>query len=273
MSILLSTYWKDGIVFSADRNATIVYETGATVRRYVEVGAVTKVLSWPHRRALVGFIGLGRLAGLRIDEWVRQFIAANRDFQSIDQVAEDLRGLLQSDFHKDYPPGTDVRRAGAIVHLGGYKAHEGVVVPVAYVITNIPGLLPRLLPGCLYPDATREFTVSDQLPAVMEKWGAAYPSGVREKIAAIEDRGDFLWWNNGYMYPAFNLFKGSLWATLKDLRQEAMLPETTTMKDRVAFSELAVAVFGLFFEHYFLPQERAVGGGADTEWIPWPEPP
>lgn len=268
MSILLSTYWRDGIVFSADRNATVVYKTGPVVGQYVEVGSVTKVLPWPHRRALVGFIGLASLAGLRMDEWMRQFISASRDFESIDYVAEDLRGLLQADFDKDHPPGSDVRHAGAIVHLGGYKSQENTTVPVAYIITNIGGLLPR----GVYPDATRQFTVADQLPGVMEKWKAAYPSGVRDKIAAIEDRGDFLWWNNGYMYPAFNALKGSLWETLRVLRQEAMLPSTATMKDRVAFSEMAVRVFGLFFEHHFLPEQRAVGGGADTAWIPWPDP-
>jgi hypothetical protein len=267
MSILISTYWRDGIVFSADRNATVVYERGAVVAQHVEVGSVTKVLSWPHQRALVGFIGLGVLAGLRMDEWMRQFISANRDFDSIDRLAEDLRGMLQADFDKDHPPGTDVRRAGAIVHLGGYKSKDDIIVPVAYIITNIGGLLPE----GVYPDATRQFTVADQLPAVMEKWKGAYPSGVRDKIAAIEDRGDFLWWNNGYMYPAFNAFKGSLWDTLERLRQEAMLPSTVTMKDRVAFCEMAVRVFGLFFEHHFLPPARAVGGGADTAWIPWPD--
>jgi hypothetical protein len=271
MSILLSSYWRDGIVFSADRNATIIYNTGSVVGQYVEVGAITKVLSWPHRTALVGFIGLGQLAGLRIDEWMRRFVSVNRDFESIDDVAQDLRGLLQADFDKDYPPGADVRRTGAIVHLGGYRSDGGIIVPVAYLITNIPGLLPGPLAQGLYPDATRRFTISDQLPAVMVKWGAAYPSGVREKIGAIEDRGDFLWWNNGYMYPAFNVFKGSLWDALSVLRREAMLPAGATMKDHVAFSEMAVRVFGLFFEQYVLPEERAVGGGADTEWIPWPE--
>lgn len=53
--------------------------------------------------------------------------------------------------------------------------------------------------------------------------------------------------------------------------EQAMSPERATMTDRIAFSEMAVRVFGLFFEHHFLPEERVVGGGVDTHWIPWPD--
>lgn len=105
----------------------------------------------------------------------------------------------------------------------------------------------------------------------MKEWGVQYPSSVRDKIAEIEERGDFLWINNGYLHPGFNAFKGALCHTLKMLRKEAMLPPDVTMKDRIAFSEMAVRVFGLFFEHHFLPEERVVGGGADTEWMLWPQ--
>jgi len=272
MSILLCTYWRDGIVLSADRNATIVFETEGDPAQYVEVGSTTKVLAWPRKRALVGYVGLGQLAGLRIDEWMRQFIARTRDFGSIDALAQDLRELLQEDFDGDYPSGVDVGRAGAIVQLAGFKRHEGITVPVSYVISNIPGLEPGVLfSRGVYPGAERHFTVSDHIPQVMQFWEAAYPQGVRDKIVEIEETGDFLWFNAGYMYPAFNAFKGALWDALKVLRQRSLLPAGTPMSDQIAFSEMAVRIFGVFFEHYFLPHGRAVGGGVDTEWMLWPE--
>ncbi len=272
MSILLSTYWSDGIVLCADRNATVVYETEGDLAQYVEVGRTTKVLAWPRKAALVGYVGLGQLAGLEIDEWMRQFVAGTRDFESIDALAQDLRQLLQQDFDGDYPSGVDVGHAGAIVQLAGFKRHEGVMVPVSYVITNIPALEPRVLfSRGVYPPAERHFAVSDHIPQVMQAWGAAYPQGVRDKIVEIEQTGDFLWFNVGYMYPAFSAFKGALWDALKVLREQSLLPAGSPMSDQVAFSKMAVRIFGVFFEHYFLPQGRAVGGGVDTEWMPWPE--
>lgn len=268
MSILLSTYWKEGIVFSADRNATIIYKTRRGPGQYVEVGHLAKVIAWPKKRAVVGFIGLGELAGLRIDEWMRQFIAQTRDYGDIDLLAQELCDLIQEDFNYDHPSGTDIRHAGLIVHLGGFKYYDAVLVPVMHLVTNVPGLKER---GG-YPDATRDFTVSDQIPGVMKQWGVDYPPGVRDKILEIDKRGDFLWFNNGYMYPAFNAFKGALWQVLQVLRKEAMLPpDPTTIQDRIAFSEMAVRVFGLSFEHHFLPEERVVGGGADSDWIRWPK--
>lgn len=268
MSILLSTYWTEGIVFSADRNATIIYRSQKQkqLKQCVDVGSATKVLAWPRKTAVVGFIGLGSLAGLSMDEWIRQFIVSTRDYDGIDSLARQLRDSIQKDWDYDHPSSKDISLAGLIVHLGGFRSDQNVVVPAMYLITNVPGLKER---GG-YPDPTTDFTVSDQIAGHMTNWGVTYPSGVRDKIAQIEQRGDLLWFNNGYMYRAFNVFKGALWQALRVLRTEAMLEPNPTMKDRIAFTEMAVRVFGLFFEHHFVPEQRAVGGGADTEWIPWP---
>jgi len=66
MSILLSGYYPEGIVFAADKNATITYVRSSGQKRHVEPTA-TKVLSWPYRKAVVGFVGLGTLVGLELD--------------------------------------------------------------------------------------------------------------------------------------------------------------------------------------------------------------
>jgi hypothetical protein len=85
MSILLSAYYPEGIVFVADKNATIRHRSSSGERRFVESTA-TKVLSWPRRRAIVGFVGLGTLASLPMDEWMRVFIGGTYDFNDIDPI-------------------------------------------------------------------------------------------------------------------------------------------------------------------------------------------
>lgn len=270
MSILLSTYWTQGIVFSADKNATLKPLGELEGGRWVDVGAATKVVGWPRKRAVVGFVGLGQLAGLRLEEWMRQFVARTREFEDLEWLAGELCGLIQEDFDYDYPLDSDIADAGLdaglIVHLGGFRDVEGTKVPAMYLITNL-----RHDDKGGYHHPVREFTVSDQIAGVVPQWGAEYPSGVRAKIAAIEDDGRSLWFNNGYMYPAFNELKGALWVALKRVREFAELAAEPTLQDRVAYSEMAVRLFGLFFDHHYRPEWRAVGGGADTEWVPWPE--
>ena len=108
MSILLSAYYPEGMVFVADKNATITYE--GLGRKHVEPTA-TKALAWPFQKAIVGFVGLGRLAGgLTMDEWMRVFIAETREFDDIDKAANKLRDRIQEDFDEYWTPSAPVER-------------------------------------------------------------------------------------------------------------------------------------------------------------------
>jgi hypothetical protein len=87
MSILLSAYFPEGIVFAADKNVTMLYETptGEPLQD-VEAGAAAKVIPWARRRAVVGYCGCGSLAGIPIEEWMRQFAAQTRGFENLAQL-------------------------------------------------------------------------------------------------------------------------------------------------------------------------------------------
>ena len=98
MSILVSIYFPEGIVFAADKNITFPYDTPYGTDQDVEVGAATKAIPWAYHRAVVGYCGLGQLAGLGIEEWMRQFVAQTRDFGDLASVASQMRDLIQHDF-------------------------------------------------------------------------------------------------------------------------------------------------------------------------------
>lgn len=273
MSILLSAYFKEGIVFTADRNATIFYETSTEKGQYVKVGSSTKVLSWPHQKAIIGFCGLGDLAGLSVDEWLRIFIAETRDYDNIDDIAIRLRDRIQEDFDKDFPNDNIPLSSGLIIHLGGFKNINTCSVPVMYYLRNIPGLDQEK--G--YQDPQREFLLDDafrinyeeQLPRTKYN---RYPEEIRLKLEEMEEvMGLFHWFNNGLHYPAFNVLKRHLWHALNEIKPMGLLPETPTMDSRIAFCEMAVKLFGSFFEHHYLPEYRGVGGGADSVFIQWPD--
>lgn len=266
MSILLSVYFREGIVFAADKNATLVYPSGITD---VEVGKFTKVLAWPYRKAVVGWCGLGCLAGFPTDDRLRLFIAAHREFDDLDRLAEDLTASIQADFDKDHPSNPPPDGSGLIIHLGGYKLVDGHTVPAMYHIHNVStdgkgGYGPPI----------RLFQRSEDVKREFDRWGPSdYPGRTRERLGEMLDQRDHsLWFNNGAGYPIFNVLKGYLWAGLSHLRKAGYLP-APSLASWDAYCRMAVNLYGSWYEEHHLPQHRAVGGGFDSVSIPWPNTP
>lgn len=271
MSILLSAYYPEGIVFAADKNATIHYETPAGERQLVEPTA-TKVLSWPYRKAIVGFVGLGMIARLTLDEWMRIFIAGTRDFDDIGEVARTLRDQIQRDFDEDFRSSADISNAHLIVHLGGFTVKKNVPVPVMYHIWNHGAM--DLETG-EYPPAQPTFHISEDIERDFTKRGwpnpSDYPTRIRNRLQRMVNDRRFLWYNNGANLGAFNTFKAFLWHALLTVRDRGFAPDYPGLGQRIAFCKMAVEVFGSFFQEYYLPEERSVGGGVDVAYVPWPE--
>jgi len=269
MSILLSGYYPEGIVFAADKNATITYVRSSGQKRHVEPTA-TKVLSWPYRKAVVGFVGLGTLVGLELDEWMRIFIAGNRDFEDFDTLAENMLRNIQEDFNREYTEDTDLSNAHLVVHLGGFKRRENVAVPVMYHIWNHGDIDPRTGE---YPGAQRTFKLREDVESFFKEWPNPndYPRRVRQRLQRMVDERRYFWFNNGANLGAFNVFKAAIWHALHVVQDAGFGPKATGLGARVAFCKMAVEVFGSYFTHHYDPEDRVVGGGVDVAFIPWPE--
>jgi len=268
MSILLSSYYPEGIVFVADKNATITQIRSG--RKHVEPTA-TKVLAWPFQKAVVGFVGLGRLAGnLTMDEWMRIFVAETRDLHDIDKMAQRLRDRIQEDFDKDHPESADIQNDHLVIHLGGFAARGNIQTPIMYHIWNHGDIDPQT--G--YPPAERNFKISEDVERDFKDQSKSsdYPTGVRGWLQDKINRGvGYQWYNNGAELAAFNTFKDVIWRSLTALQRAGFAPTSSGLDQRIAFCKMAVEVFGSFFSHYYPPEERAVGGGVDAVYIPWPK--
>lgn len=268
MSILLSGYYPEGIVFAADKNATITQRSGADEKRYVEPTA-TKVLSWPHNKAVVGFVGLGELAGLKMDEWMRIFIAKYRDFDDIYSVARALKKSIQGDFDRDYPEGVDVSDYRLVIHLGGFTKKQGVHVPVMFHIWNHGGINPKTGE---YAPANRTFNLVEKLEEGFSEWDNPedYPKRIRDRLSKMVEERRYLWFNNGFNFAAFNVFRDFIWHALFRIHDAGFANLLMGLDARVAFCKMAVEVFGSYFTHHYDPDERYVGGGVDVVFIKWP---
>ena len=266
MSILLSLYTKDGIVFAADKNLTLrQIDTG---KQTILEGDLTKVLMWPNRRAVVGFVGLAQLEDLKTDEWLRIFIAETRNFNSLEATASLLGERLNS------VVGTirgSVAEYRLMIHLGGFESIDNIPTPVMYTITNIPELDGK---GG-YASATRHFDIVEVFRPAYESWPdpSEYPSEIRERLEEMENRDHFLWFNNGDMYPAFNIFKAAMYAALRIVKRDYAKTETWTLFDWQAWAKMCIELHGLYYRHNLPADKRVVGGGVDIGIIPWPTNP
>lgn len=270
MSILLCAYFPEGIVFAADKNLTMLCEyADGTLDHDILVGSAVKVIPWPNRKAVVGYCGLAQLAGIPLSEWIRQFVAQERDFDDLDSLESRLRNSIQRDFDGDYPGDVPPNGAGLIVQLGGFRYENGVPVPANYVISNVPKYDSC---GEYAPPIKKLGGPDDRVRKIMEgrRIGAAE---FREWLVKFYDRGELLWFNDGRHFQAFNIFKGRLWQAIAQVRESpcSFLPPVATFDDRIAYCKMAVELYGSFFSHHFLPKDRSVGGGVDAEWVTWPE--
>lgn len=259
MSILLSLYVKDGIVFAADKNVTL--SDAKSGQQVVLEGDLTKVLLWPNRKAVIGFVGLAELEDLSMDDWLRLFIAETRDFQHLGDVADLLGERFQAKIPKSKPL--------LIVHLGGFELVDGIQTPMHYVVTN----LAELAPNGTYQGTRPIFDVTEQLKPYFEgyKNPSKYPDEVRKRFAEMEQRDHFQWFNNGTRYDAFNAFKGALFVALSAIRQVDAPESPYTLSDWIIYAKMAVELHGSYFRHAYVADKRVVGGGADVCSIPWPE--
>jgi hypothetical protein len=259
MSILLSLYVKDGIVFAADKNVTL--SDAKSGQQTVLEGDLTKVLLWPNRKAVIGFVGLAELEDLSMDDWLRLFISETRDFQHLKDVADLLCERLQAKVPKSKPH--------LLMHLGGFELIAGIHTPMLYLITNVIGLAPK---GD-YQETSPIFNVTEDLKSRFEgyKNPSKYPDEVRKRFAEMEERDHFQWFNNGTRYDAFNTFKGALFAALRAIREIDDPKTPYTLSDWIIYAKMAVELHGSYFRNAYVPDKRVVGGGADVCYIPWPE--
>jgi hypothetical protein len=82
MSILVVQLVREGLLFGADRNITTTVRLGTGPQGTVIASGQAprpKVLKWPNRPVVVGYVGRARIAGRYTDEWLYDFIGRNLD--------------------------------------------------------------------------------------------------------------------------------------------------------------------------------------------------
>jgi hypothetical protein len=258
MSIFVSEILPEGIVFAADKNVTIskLDAQGKVVSEVQDQGS--KILRWPKRKALIGYVGCAEVGNQGMHDWLYDFIGDHIDFSDPETVANDLRGRLQREIGGHGAPAS-------IVQFATFARREGFIVPEFWHITNIHGMT-----EAGYDPPSNTFKVSERLLGVHLQ-GQATPGTIRDYLKIRAQQFQPFWFHQGFGLAVFNTVTEAARQAFAVLQTSGHLTPPANLADWERHAKMWVLIYGAYFEAFGLPGQRYVGGGADTLSIPWPE--
>jgi hypothetical protein len=253
----------EGLLIGADRNVTTHVRAKGTVR----VGQTRrpKVLKWPNRGVLVGYVGLAEIGTQATDEWLYGFIGRH-----LEDGLETLAHALKYELESAIPRLSEAQPL--IIHLGGFESEsqDDDWRPVVWFIRNTRTLNTQT---GMYEDTCDDFVVSEEMSQPIY-FGEQSGKEVRARAAELARQWRPFWFHQGYDLGTFNL--------LDNVMRQAMraIVEThpgrprqfpSTLGDWANHLRMAIGTYGAYFEAFHEPFEQYVGGGADVVWAAWPE--
>jgi hypothetical protein len=258
MSILVVQLVPEGLLFGADRNITsqLTMRDGSTEIVVSGQSGRPKVLKWPNREVIVGFVGTAEIEGQPTDQWLYAFIGRNLGFPDMETLAQKLTSELDV-----------LCRAGdfsgpTIVHLGGFEQVAGEWTPRVYFVRNTT----ELHPDGRY-DFTDHFVCSEEL-AQPTYFGEKSGKAIREAL-----RTQMFSFRQGYDLASFNAIDEALRRAIMTIlvtHPSKPHPVPTTLQEWSKHVALAIHGYGAYFAAFYPPFQQYVGGGADVVSASWP---
>jgi hypothetical protein len=260
MSIMVVHLVPQGLLFGADRNITsqVTRQDGGVAITVEGQSQRPKVLKWPNREAIIGYVGAAEIAGMPTDLWLyHSFIGNNLNFSDFPTLAQSLQTELDRQLSSGGLSGP------LIIHLGGFEPESGGSRPIVWFIRNTTALTPT---GA-YVVGTR-FDASEEL-ASPAYFGTKPGDEIRRELSA----GLYFSFRQGYDLPAFNTIDEKLREAMAIIVHEhpgQTHPVPGDLDEWAKHVRLAVNGYGAYFVSFFEPYEQYVGGGADIVYARWP---
>jgi hypothetical protein len=262
MSILLVEIVPQGMIFGADRNITWQMERSDREHTVIEYHGHTqrpKVLRWPDRRALIGYVGEGQIGRIATDEWVHDFIGRHFAFRNLESLAEALRSEVETQRRLDEG---NAPASPLIFYLAGFEVMEGMPTPFVWVVRNAHG------PDGI-SDFRKEFVKSE---AFWRAFNTTPRAHIRSHLAEMASQFNPFWFHQGFDLQMFNTIEAFLKTAFRVLCETH--PDHSTPSSLVEWESqvrMSILTYGAYFQAYRGPSEQFVGGGVDVVSIPWPE--
>jgi hypothetical protein len=254
VSILLVQLVPEGLLFGADRNVTTTVQQGAVIAS--GQAPRPKVLKWPNRQIVVGYVGRAEVAGEHTDEWLYDFIGRNLD-TDLRQLAHELKSKLEFDLRGQ------IDAEPMILHLGGFVEDAGQWKPQVWYIRNSTATAG-------YQNIAAEFDVSEEIRVYFAgKTGNEIQAQVEQLVQAWRP----FWFHQGYDLDTFNMLEQVLRAGMRAIIQNHpahrhRFPDS--LQEWSKHLRMAILAYGAYFGAFYEPFEQYVGGGADVVWAAWP---
>jgi hypothetical protein len=263
---------REGLLFGADRNITttsVRLGTGPQGTVIVASGQAPrpKVLKWPNRPVVVGYVGLGKVAGKYTDEWLYDFIGRNLDTElSLKQLADNLKRDVESDLSGQIG-STPSRDDVLILHLGGFVEEDaGQWKPQVWYIRNA-----RAMDAFGYTDIAAEFRdPSDEIPPYFQGMTG---NQIRADVHQRDKNWQPFWFHQGVDLATFNALDQVLRAGMRAIvenhpNRPHQFPDS--LREWSKHLKMAILTYGAYYGAFHEPFRQLVGGGADVVWAAWP---
>lgn len=263
MSVLVLNVIPEGIIMGTDR----LIRWGRDPNGNVGFTEGFKVLRWPNRRAMMGFVGMGDL-GRRADrnstfEWLSDFIGEHSDFSFLPELAQNLCEAVQNQFQQDGWQGDETDLL--IIELTGFHlTDQGIPVPQVWHIANTHGINENT---GTYDNIDASFGVSEECASRFNDVG---------RVRALTGQQPF-WIHQTGEIGLFN----SLCVNLDRFYDDRLArfgvaigtdpPEFDRLHEFESRVRMKVLSYGAFYDSFETPISRAIGGGADVLFLEWPE--
>jgi hypothetical protein len=263
MSVLVVQLVPEGLLFGADRNVTATVTTTVGRTTWIASGQAPrpKVLKWPNRQVVVGYVGRADVAGEHTHEWLYDFIGRNLD-TDLPQLAYELKRKLESDLRGQ------IDAEPMLLHLGGFVEDAGQWKPQVWFIRNM-----RAMDAFGYKDIAAEFNVSDEIDIHLPgKTG----NEIRAQVDQMAHDWQPFWFHQGIDLGTFNTLDKVLRDGMRAIvethpAQPHRFPDS--LQEWSKHLRMAILAYGAYFSAFYEPFQQYVGGGADVVWAAWPSVP
>lgn len=262
MSILVVQLVREGLLFGADRNVTTTVKRGTMVAS--GQAPRPKVLKWPNRQIVVGYVGRAEIGEEHTDEWLYDFIGRHLN-TDLGQLAYELKSKLEFDLQGE------VADQPMVVHLGGFAEVDGQWKPQVWFIRNMRGLdkLGRPI------NMADEFDVSEEVDQPRYFQGRSGDE-IRTHVEQMARDWKPFWFHQGYELRTFNMLDQVLRAAMRavvETHPGKPHPFPETLPEWSKHLKMAILAYGAYFGAFYEPFQQYVGGGADVVWAEWPRVP
>jgi hypothetical protein len=262
MSIMVVQLVPEGLLLGADRNVTTTVRQGAMIAS--GQAPRPKVLKWPNREIVVGYVGRAQIGDEHADEWLYDFIGRNLDTDLAD-LAYELKSKLEFDLRGE------VAEEPMTLHLAGFAEAGGQWKPQVWFVRNMRGMDTLGSPINIAED----FEVSEEIDQPIYFQGRTGDE-IRARVEEMAQGWNPFWFHQGYDLGTFNTLDHVLRAAMRaviETHPGQPHPFPATLPEWSKHLKMAILAYGAYFAAFYEPFQQYVGGGADVVWAAWPSVP